>query len=72
MHNLIAEPSLNHVRAELDEELRRQMERYRDKLLDSESFLEELGIREVYRRRTEHLYSGRNMSGAWPGREPKR
>lgn len=68
VHNLIDDPAMKDVRAELEQELGRQMEWFGDRLLDREEFLDALGIRQVFGVRNEHLYAGRNMSGAWPGK----
>jgi len=72
MRNLLDEPRMADVCADLEEELARQMDRFGDRLLDKEDAIREWGIAEAYRVRTEHLYAGTNMGGGWPGRPPRR
>lgn len=71
LDNRIDDPRLADVRRRLDEALQEKIQAFDDPLLDVDAALDRLGIREVFQRRTEHLYADGNMGGSWPGRPPK-
>jgi arylsulfatase A-like enzyme len=66
--NLIGVPGMANLAERLDDVLLDQMELFDDKLLDVEDAMQEWGLTEAWMARNEHLYSGRNMGGEWPGR----
>jgi arylsulfatase A-like enzyme len=66
LNNLISDPAYAEVRADLSAAMKKDMAEFGDTLLDVPEALDAWGLTEVYRIRTEHLYTGTNMGGRLP------